>query len=768
MHINKEFDIDILIQSFKKTWYWMLLLLFLVIGGAFVYLRYTKPIYESSAVIQIVEKDEGQKIVDIENINTENSKLQEELELLKSELLFTKTLNNLDYSVSYFSKGKILTEEKYTNSSFQIQTLEVLDSTIKGTSISLQKGDNYKIQYNFKGENFQFELQDDSLIQSPHFKAYFRIVDSARLNEDVSENELYFKFNNFNSLTPGMLGSLNVTIVNPEAKTLQVLYKSNNSVLARDVVRTHIQTFFKFDEEAKNKTSSDILTFIKEQLDSVRNELIWSEDSLKKFKEDNRENLAHQPSMEIYTKINELQSKLVEYQLDEQILVEIERAIRVNQSRVELYKLIAATVGTQFESSLGKQLNDLHELMLEKETLLFERTPNNSKVKIVSQEIAAQKESILNIIAALNLKLSKSKSVLLDEKSKLEKNFIQMPEKEMGLTRLKRMYSLNEKYYMLLLEKKTQYSISDKGFHSTNLILKEPIVSYAPVSPNRKLIYIGAFLLGLVLGLLVLIFKYLLFNEVQSMEELKKVLDPRISHLGMVPKYKKNIPNSQIVVHLSPKSIISENFRNIRTNLQFLKVDGKGTMAISSSISGEGKTFVALNLAGIIALSGKKTILVDLDLRKPKVHLGFDVKNDKGMSTVLSGRDNLTDCIRNSEIKGLDFITAGPIPPNPSELIINKRIEEIIKELEGEYDQVIIDNPPIGLISDGLHIFNLVDIPIYIFRANYSKRNFSSRLNELVDEGKIKNLAIILNGFTSTRKGYGYGYGYGYGNYYEE
>lgn len=768
MHINKEFDIDILIQSFKKTWYWMLLLLFLVIGGAFVYLRYTKPIYESSAVIQIVEKDEGQKIVDIENINTENSKLQEELELLKSELLFTKTLNNLDYSVSYFSKGKILTEEKYTNSSFQIQTLEVLDSTIKGTSISLQKGDNYKIQYNFKGENFQFELQDDSLIQSPHFKAYFRIVDSARLNEDVSENELYFKFNNFNSLTPGMLGSLNVTIVNPEAKTLQVLYKSNNSVLARDVVRTHIQTFFKFDEEAKNKTSSDILTFIKEQLDSVRNELIWSEDSLKKFKEDNRENLAHQPSMEIYTKINELQSKLVEYQLDEQILVEIERAIRVNQSRVELYKLIAATVGTQFESSLGKQLNDLHELMLEKETLLFERTPNNSKVKIVSQEIAAQKESILNIIAALNLKLSKSKSVLLDEKSKLEKNFIQMPEKEMGLTRLKRMYSLNEKYYMLLLEKKTQYSISDKGFHSTNLILKEPIVSYAPVSPNRKLIYIGAFLLGLVLGLLVLIFKYLLFNEVQSMEELKKVLDPRISHLGMVPKYKKNIPNSQIVVHLSPKSIISENFRNIRTNLQFLKVDGKGTMAISSSISGEGKTFVALNLAGIIALSGKKTILVDLDLRKPKVHLGFDVKNDKGMSTVLSGRDKLTDCIRNSEIKGLDFITAGPIPPNPSELIINKRIEEIIKELEGEYDQVIIDNPPIGLISDGLHIFNLVDIPIYIFRANYSKRNFSSRLNELVDEGKIKNLAIILNGFTSTRKGYGYGYGYGYGNYYEE
>lgn len=768
MHVNKEFDIDILIQAFKKSWYWMLLLLILCLGGAFVYLRYTKPIYESSAVIQIVEKDEGQKIVDIENINTENSKLQEELELLKSELLFTKTLNNLDYSVSYFSKGKILTEEKYVNSSFQIQTLEVSDTTIKGIPINLVENNGYEITYNHQGKEFKIKVVDDQAIESPHFKAFFRIVDSVRLEEDISENELYFKFNNYKQLTPGMLGNLNVTIVNPDAKTIQIMYRSNNSVLSKDLVEAHISTFFKFDEESKNKTSSDILNFIKEQLDSVRNELVWSEDSLKRFKEDNRENLAHQPSMEIYTKINELQTKLVAIQLDEETLLQIEKAIRINQNRVELYKLIAATVGTQFETSLGKQLNDLHESMLEKETLLFERTPNNSRVRIVSQEIAAQKESILNIIKALSLKLNTNKAILLNEKSKLEKNFIQMPEKEMGLTRLKRMYSLNEKYYMLLLEKKTQYSISDKGFHSSNLILKAPVVTNVPVAPNKNLIRIGAFLFGLVLGVIVLFFRYLFFNEVQSMEELKKVLDPRISHLGMVPKYKKNIPNSQIVVHLSPKSIISENFRNIRTNLQFLKGDSKGTMAISSSISGEGKTFVALNLAGIIALSGKRTILIDLDLRKPKVHLGFDVSNESGMSTVLSGRDDLKNCIRNSEIEGLDFITAGPIPPNPSELIINKKIEQIIEQLEGEYDQVIIDNPPIGLISDGLHIFNMVDIPIYIFRANYSKRNFSSRLNELVDEGKIKNLAIILNGFTSTRKGYGYGYGYGYGNYYEE
>jgi capsular exopolysaccharide synthesis family protein len=768
MHVNKEFDVDILLNSIKRSWFWILLVGVILYAAAFLYLRYTKLVFESGTTIQLVSKDEGQKIVDIENINAQGGELQEELELLRSELLLNKTLKYLNLSVGYFAKGQILTEEKYTNSSFLIQPLKLPDSTFAGTSIFLVKSNNsYQLAYNFGGEEIKIDVKDGEEFETPHFKAYFRVTNTDLFEKAISENELYFTFNDYAKLTQVYLSSLSVNIVNKDAKTIHISHTSNNALLSRDIVKAHTKVFFRFDQERKSRTSSDILNFIEKQLDSVRNELVSSEDSLKQFKQVNRENLAHQPAQGIYEKINVLQSKLVANELDLQLLNEVQTAVTYNESRIDVYNLIAATIGSQFENSLGQQLKGLHKLMLDKETLLFSRTPENSKVKIITQEIETQISSIVNIVKALKVRLAVKTDVLQDDKRSLEQNFIELPDKEMGLTRLNRMYELNEKYYMLLLEKKTQYSISEKGFHSSNLILTEPVASGDPISPNTRMIKLAAIVFSIVIGLIIIMVRYLLFNEIQSQEELKKLLGPTMGFLGVVPKYKKNIPNSQIVVHLSPKSAISESFRNIRTNIQFLKKENsKGTIAISSSVSGEGKTFVALNLAGIIALSGKKTILIDLDLRKPKVHLGFGVDNKIGMSTVLSGSTELKDCINKSEVDGLDYITAGPIPPNPSELIINDKIKEVISQLEEEYDQVIIDNPPIGLISDGLHIYNLVDIPIYIYRTNYSKRNFSVRINELVEEGKIKNLSVILNGFSSSRKGYGYGYGYG--NYYEE
>jgi len=185
-------------------------------------------------------------------------------------------------------------------------------------------------------------------------------------------------------------------------------------------------------------------------------------------------------------------------------------------------------------------------------------------------------------------------------------------------------------------------------------------------------------------------------------------------------------------------------------------------VAISSSISGEGKTFVALNLAGIIAMSGKKTIVIDLDLRKPKVHLGFNVTNDFGVSNLIIKETDLDTCIHHSEVQNLDFITAGPIPPNPSELILSDEFKNILEQLKAKYDMIIIDNPPVGLVSDGIQILANADIPIYIFKANYSKRNFTERVTELFEVQQLKSLNVILNGIEPIKRRYGYGYGYGY------
>ena len=227
----------------------------------------------------------------------------------------------------------------------------------------------------------------------------------------------------------------------------------------------------------------------------------------------------------------------------------------------------------------------------------------------------------------------------------------------------------------------------------------------------------------------------------------------------------------------NPKSIIAESFRAIRSNMQFISgTEGKKLLAVTSTVSGEGKTFCAINIAGIIAYSGKKVVILDLDMRKPKIHLGFGVENTLGMSTLLIKSKEISECIHHSELENLDFITSGPIPPNPSELIINGELEKIVKQLHLIYDFVIIDNPPIGLVSDAMEILKIADYPIYVFKNEYSKKYFVNNVDRLILDNGISKLSIILNavehGKSAYGGGYGYGYGggygYGYGGYYED
>jgi capsular exopolysaccharide synthesis family protein len=272
------------------------------------------------------------------------------------------------------------------------------------------------------------------------------------------------------------------------------------------------------------------------------------------------------------------------------------------------------------------------------------------------------------------------------------------------------------------------------------------------------LIYGVAVFLSLSLGFGILLIKYLTFNEISHLSELQKILPEGIGVLGAIPLTSRKMTHSQLLVSEAPKSRVSESFRTIRTNLSFVKKNVR-TIAVTSSISGEGKTFVALNLAGIIAMSGKKVVVIDLDMRKPKIHLGFQASNAKGMSNLLAGHYSLTDVVKKSNMDNLYYISAGPIPPNPSELILSPQFDELIEKLKEEFDVIIIDNPPVGLVSDGVNVLSKVDVPIFIFKANYSKRHFITNLEEIAKPKEIKNLNIILNAELKSKNAYGYGYG---------
>ena len=287
--------------------------------------------------------------------------------------------------------------------------------------------------------------------------------------------------------------------------------------------------------------------------------------------------------------------------------------------------------------------------------------------------------------------------------SQLEEEFYLIPEKKMEFNRLKSLQDLNEKYFSLLTEKKVQYAISRAGYAPTSHILSNAVASSTPVNSNKIITYFGLGLLGVLIGIGILIFKYITFNEVTGIEDLKRILPSDINFLGGVPLMKVNMEHSKVVVNASSKTLLSEAMRSIRSNLSFVNPNAK-VIAISSSISGEGKTFVGINLAGIIALSGKKTVIIDLDMRKPKVHLGFNASNKIGMSHLIVGQASIEEVVQHSEITNLDFITAGDIPPNPSELILSDAFNQIIEDLKEKYDIIVIDNPPIGLVSDGIQI----------------------------------------------------------------
>jgi tyrosine-protein kinase Etk/Wzc len=768
--INKDYDPLILQTIVKRYWWWPVLFVAVFLTLSYFYLRYTKPTYESSMVIQIDNEDNARDIIDIENINSKQNDISSEVELMRSQLMFEKAIQRINYNVSLYSKGQVLIEEKYNSSTFNVLPFELKDSSLIGVPIFVDfDGDWITLAYSHNGRRNEIRGKIDSHFENSHFDL---VVKSANVNElltDANQNELYFTFNSVQSFASRYLPNLQVVPIDPIAKTIQVTFRGNNPQLCHDLTLAIAEAFVNYDEENKRKGSENILQFIDQQLDSLSGELKSSKDSLMIYQRKSNIPDPLTAGDEISSNITKFQEQLFVLEDEIRSLNQVNSKLKNEPNRLEVYRLLPEMLGKSYEQSLSTQISSLYELLEKKEDLLFQVTDENAEIKVLNGRIQTKLGSIRKSISTILERLYANSKTIRDKITGYESEFFELPEKKMEFSRLKNIQDLNEKYFTLLTEKKVLYAISDAGYSSNSRILTRPIVNSTPVSPNRKLIYVTFIMFGIMLGLGVMLIKYLTFNEINLIEDLDKLLPSKASILGGVPLYNSGMEFSQLVVGEAPKSMLSESMRKIRTNLSYIHRDYK-TIAVTSSISGEGKTFVSLNLAGIIAMSGKKTILLDLDLRKPKIHLGLGVSNEAGMSSLISKQFELTDCIKKSKIDNLYFITAGPIPPNPSELLLSDRFKEIIDELKTQFDVIIMDNPPIGLVSDGIKILTDADIPIYVFKSHYSKRIFAHRVKELFDMNQLTKLNVILNGIKDTRRSnYGYGYGYGYGNgYYEE
>lgn len=768
--INKEFDALIAGTILRRHWWYPFASIMIFVFFSWLFLRYTSPTYESTSIIQLDEQDNAKEIIDVQNVNVKENNLIATVELIKSQLLFERAIELINFNVSHFSKGEILTEEKYNSGNFNVQPYELKDSSLVGVPINLTLENNTLVlDYVKNGIAKSVRGKIGGHLTNEDFNIVVKSSNVTSLKEELANNELYFEFNNKRQFAERLLPNLIVNPLEPEAKTIQISFRGNNPILCKDIVESVTKSFMSFSDEAKQKSSEKILSFIEQQLDSLSNELKTSKDSLMLYQKKSNMADPENVSANISDKIQKHQELQFELQEEIRSLQTVDYRLKSEPNRLEVYRLLPEMLGKSYEQALSTQISQLHDLLEKKEDLLYKVTDDNAEIKNINAKIKIKLSSIRKSIDTILERLYASLANHNKKIGGLESEYLQLPEKKMEFNRLQNIQELNEKYFTLLMEKKVQYAISDAGYASNNRVLLRPIVSDSPYSPNSKIIY-GTFILtGLFIGISLMLLRYFRYNEINELDELKKLLPEQATILGGIPFHQMEATFSQLVVNLSPRSSISEMMRKVRTNLSYIYPNYQ-TIAISSSISGEGKTFVALNLAGIIAMSGKKTIILDLDMRKPKIHIGLNAPNVNGMSNLIVGQVEIKDCVQHSVIENLDFITAGPIPPNPSELLLSDNFRKIKEDLAGIYDVIIIDNPPIGLVSDGVRILTDAHIPIYVFKAHYSKRNFALRVKELFEMKQINNLNVILNGVRGSASGYGYGYGYGgyYNSYYDE
>ena len=768
---SNNLDIGLLLDIIIKSKWWYVLFFSIAGISVFLYLRYSEPIYQSQSVIQITSSDANQ-IFQLNPISNEgNNKVSEAIEQIRSKIFLERIVDILNLQISYYNQGTFKNHELYTNSPY-FADVNIKNEHIYGKKIYVHFNEDLKTGKLF----ISFSENNVSVIPfTTNIWIKHDVMDvNIRLNEkktlqdiqkELQENEkTFFIIQSKDVVTSYLKKKLEVKPLNDLAQTISIAIQDVHPQKTRDIVNTIAEEYLRYDVERKSESSKNILNFINAQLSVVYEELKNSETKLNEFKKQknimtsNEHTIFNTLESQIYSSVQE---QLLQIELNEKLLDEILNNIQ-HQKNIDLYQLISLTIGTSYEESIKNIINNIQKLLVEKENLLYQLTPNSEQIKIINYQIENQKKILLETLYALKQKYRTQYKNLLERRNEVQTKVYLNSEDEIELTRLSRIYSINEKYYTLLLEKKIEYSISKAGFVSQNIILEKPYTAQF-VSPSKKSSITLGILSAFLFSFLFVFFRYITDDYIHSLSNIIKATNTDARILGLIPTYDKKMEESTLVIDKHSKSIMAEAFRTLRANMQFIDPTNKPKIIVlSSTISGEGKTFVAINLAGVLELAGNKVILLDLDMRKPKVDKSLQLPNDKGMSTILSGIHTLEESIQQGPLPHLKVITAGPLPPNPSELILSKKMMDILDDLKTQYDYVIIDNPPIGLVSDATPILQKADIPIYIFRAHYSRIHFVHAYDRLKNEQKVHKLSVVLNDIDIKKNTYGYNYGYGY------
>ncbi|MBS1553495.1 MAG: polysaccharide biosynthesis tyrosine autokinase [Bacteroidetes bacterium] len=731
----------------KQRW-WILLIFILCNLLAYLTIRYTKDVYQSDSEMKLDIKrdatDLGIKtLVEDQNLNIVSG----EIEQMKSKVFFNRVIDSLDIWVSYFSIGNVLKNELYKQSPFKVSYQEV--------PVQLQ---DQPVFFEFLNEReFEIKLGENGNKIRGTFGQPLQVagatikIDITHLYREDDSNDYYFVINSRPSLVSYLVNNTEVAPLNFNANTISVSFKDNNAIKAYDIVNKVDSLYIQYSNEQKNLANKQKILWLNNELAQVEKRMQNFENYFETFTLKNKSSDLGQDLRRTIIALNRVDSQRFILSKKVAQLDELIEELSTNKPNQNFNSRGFLPEG------LNKKLDDLMRMRHESDKLSLAYNENTFAYKQKQKELSTVREQVFGTLSQLKRDWLKSLSEMAQQKQRLEQEFATMPDKNTEFSKNQRFYKLYEEFYLSMMQSKAQFEIAQAGNTPDFKILSSATLPAQPISPKKYMILGIGFVASLVLNFFFIGISYLLTNKITSVKEIENAIVVPI--LGVIP-ISKRISETTFHVSENPKSVVSESIRTLRTNLDFFtSIGNKRVITISSTISGEGKSFLAANLGAVLAMSRKKVVLIDLDMRKQKSGSSLQPKDpSKGVSTILIHRNELRECIQSTGLENLDFIPAGPHPPNPSELLLNGEFTQMLTDLKSMYDYVVIDTPPVGLVTDGIMAMKRSDLSIYVVRANYSKREFLSNITRIEKLHHLTSLSVVLNAQPSSGKTYGYGY----------
>ncbi len=758
---ENKLDFKKIIYTFLQYWLWYLIAFIVCFVMAFVYLRYTTPLYKITSKI-LIKDDKGsgadpQDILSqIDIFNTKNN-VSNEKEVLQTYYLVEKVVEGLQLNVTCFAVGSIKSTELYKKSPFKIQLIALKDS------VPVQV---FKIK--FSDNNSAFTIEGDSLHNKYHFNDTVKTNSVSFVlqpgNAGFSDDDKYeIDFNTLTSTTERYLRKLSFNITDKQASVIEITLQDALPHKGEDILNKLYDVYTRVNEEDKNKIADSTISFIDERLAVVANELSGVEKDIEKFKIKNQlsTNIDEQAKLAL-DNASTIQQQLVTQDMQISVVQSLEDHLRGKSQR------IVPNAGVIQDPTYISTVQEYNTLVLERDRQLETTKPDNPVVKNLNSQINAVKSNLLVSLDNIKREMQISRNELSAKNNQFLSEIKSGPSKERAYLDISRQQNVKQQLYLYLLQKREETAISKSGTLANSRLIEPGRSDMQPFTPKNSFLYLIAFLAAIALPSGSIYLKKILNNTINEDFDIAKETNvPVLGEIG------HNITGKPIVAEQNSRTSLAEQFRALRTNLQFLlKGKENQVIMITSSVSGEGKSFLSTNLGSSLAISNKRVVLMELDLRKPKISKELGLTKETGFTDYLISKCKKENIIKPTSVHpNLFLISSGTIPPNPAELLLDAEVEKLFAWLRTQFDYIIVDTPPAGVVIDPVLISKYADASIYVVRQGYTLKEQLKIVNQFKQNEKLKNLSILINDVKINRVygykyGYKYGYGYGYASEY--